>query len=104
MKKSLLFVIDSLDIAGAEKSLVTSLNLLDYSRYEVDLQLFAYGNMLEKLIPEEVNVLKPFKYTQFTEMSLGKAFIHTIRTLQFSMLSSRMKYSFQIRKRKRSNA
>ena len=43
MKKRLLFVIESLVCAGAEKSLVTLLNLLDYSKYEVDLQLFSYG-------------------------------------------------------------
>ena len=42
-KKQLLFVIDSLTIGGAEKSLVTLLRLIDYSQYDVDLQLFAFG-------------------------------------------------------------
>ena len=35
MKKKLLFVIDSFECAGAEKSLVTLLSLLDYSKYNV---------------------------------------------------------------------
>ena len=41
--KTILFVIDSLHCAGAEKSLITLLSLIDYSKYEVDLQLFGYG-------------------------------------------------------------
>ena len=47
MKKKLLFVIESLTNAGAEKSLVTFLSILDYSKYEVDLQLFSYVGAFE---------------------------------------------------------
>lgn len=39
MKPKILFVLDSLRIGGAEKSLITLLSLLDYEKYEVDLQL-----------------------------------------------------------------
>ena len=45
MKKKICFIIDSLSIGGAEKSLVTLLNLLDYDKYDVDLQLFAGGGL-----------------------------------------------------------
>lgn len=62
MKKRLLFVIDSLACAGAEKSLVTLLRLLDYAKYEVDLQLFAYGGEFEDLLPPEVTLLPPLAY------------------------------------------
>lgn len=103
MKKSLLFVIDSLDIAGAEKSLVTLLNLLDYTKYEVDLQLFSYGNTLEQLVPHDVNILKPFEYTNFTNLNLKSAFVHTVTTSKYKMFSSRLKYSFNIRKGKCGN-
>ena len=34
VKKKIIFVIDSLNCAGAEKSLTTLLSLLDYSKYE----------------------------------------------------------------------
>lgn len=57
MKKKLLFVIESLTLGGAEKSLVTLLNLLDYTAYEVDLLLFAQGGPFQALLPEEVNLL-----------------------------------------------
>jgi len=69
-KKRLLLAIDSLTIGGAEKSLVTLLNLLDYSRYEVDLQLFAYGGAFTQFLPNEVNLLPPLSYTQFLNKPL----------------------------------
>ena len=90
--KNLLFVIDSLCIGGAEKSLITLLSLLDYSRYKVDLQLFSYGGVLEQFLPDEVNVLPPLNYTNFLSQPIWKQLCHP------SMLFARLKYSFQIRK------
>jgi glycosyltransferase involved in cell wall biosynthesis len=104
MKKQLLFVIDSLDCAGAEKSLVTLLSLLDYSRFSVDLMLFGHGGVLEELIPKEVNILNPLKYTEFAALDLKKALKCSVGNLDFKMFSSRMKYSLGIRKNKYSNA
>lgn len=57
MKKKLLFVMESLGIGGAEKSLVTLLSLLDYSKYDVDLFLFNQKGEFLDLIPKEVNLL-----------------------------------------------
>jgi glycosyltransferase involved in cell wall biosynthesis len=104
MKKNLLFVIDSLECAGAEKSLVTLLNLLDYSKFDVDLVLFAHGGLLEELVPYEVNVLNPFQYTEFTRLGLKDALIQSLKDSKFLMLYSRIKYSTSIRKKKYSNA
>ncbi|WP_130858646.1 glycosyltransferase [Gracilibacillus phocaeensis] len=97
MKKKLLFVIDSLDVAGAEKSLVTLLNLLDYHQYEVDLQLFAYGNPLEQLVPEQVHLLKPLSYTSFAGKHWTSALMQSMTTTDYTMLISRVRYSYQIR-------
>ncbi|MCM3568226.1 glycosyltransferase [Neobacillus mesonae] len=104
MKKNLLFVIDSLDCAGAEKSLVTLLSLLDYSKFSVDLMLFGHGGVLEELVPKEVNILKPLKYTDYASLPLAYAFKNSITHFNLKMLSSRMKYSVRIRKRECSNA
>lgn len=57
MKKNLLFVIDSLIGAGAEKSLVTLLYLLDYPIY-CD---FCTSNNTRRIIPKEVDILPPSK-------------------------------------------
>lgn len=91
-KKRLFFVIDSLGVGGAEKSLVTLLNLLDYSRYEVDLQLFAYGGVFERFLPKEVNVLPPLDYDSFLKKPFLKQVSHP------RMFWARLKYSFMARK------
>ena len=102
--KTILFVIDSLHCAGAEKSLITLLSLIDYSKYEVDLQLFGYGGALERLLPKEVNLLKPLKYTSFCELSIKSAFKESIKRFNKKMISARLKFTVAIRKEKYSNA
>lgn len=55
--KKILFVINSLGLGGAEKSLTSLLNTFDYSKYSVDLLMFCKEGMFLKLLPAEVNVL-----------------------------------------------
>jgi len=104
MRKNILFVIDSLECAGAEKSLVTLLSLLDYSKFKVDLMLFTHGKMLEEFVPQEVKILNPLEYTDFTLLNLKEAFLHSSRNLNFKMLSARLKYSIKIRMNKYNSA
>ncbi|MGG3912313.1 glycosyltransferase [Rossellomorea vietnamensis] len=104
MKKSLLFVIDSLDCAGAEKSLVTLLSLMDYSKFTVDLMLFSHGCILEKLVPEQVNILKPLNYSTFSKKPINQSFKESMSKMDFKMFSSRMKYSTAIRLKKYRNS
>lgn len=104
MKKKILFSIDSLHCAGAEKSLVTLLSLIDYSKYEVDLQLFGYGGALEELLPKEVNLLEPLKYTSFCDLSFKVAITESIKSLNFAKLLARLKFTLSIRKAKYTNA
>ena len=91
-KKQLLFVIDSLTIGGAEKSLVTLLRLIDYSQYDVDLQLFAFGGEFEQFLPPGVNVLPPLEYTDFLASPIWK------QLLKPRMLWARLNYSLGIRR------
>ena len=91
-KKRILFVIDSLGVGGAEKSLVTLLNLLDYSRYEVDLQLFSYGGIFEQFLPKEVHVLPALDYDAFLKKSILQ------QLLQPKKLRTRLHYSLLIRR------
>lgn len=100
MKKEILFVIDSLECAGAEKSLVTLLSLLDYSKLSVDLMLFAHGRVLEELVPKEVNILKPLEYTKFTRLSLKEATLTSITNSDYKMIAARLSYSLRIRREK----
>jgi glycosyltransferase involved in cell wall biosynthesis len=104
MKKNLLFVIDSLDCAGAEKSLVTLLSLLDYTKYSVDLMLFGHGGVFEELVPKEVNILKPLDYTTFSTLNLKKAFFYSLKNFKFNFLVARANYSFRIRQKQYENS
>lgn len=57
-RKKILFVIESLQLGGGEKSLVTLLHNLDYEQLEVDLLLFNRGGIFEKFLPEQVRILE----------------------------------------------
>lgn len=57
MKKKVLFVINSLGLGGAEKSLTSLLNAMDFDRYSVDLLMFNPGGMFMKLLPKQVNIV-----------------------------------------------
>lgn len=93
MKIKILFAIDSLNLGGAEKSLITLLNLLDYSKVDVDLQLFAYGGEFEKFLPKEVNILKPIKYFEYCKIS----YISMKKYFNILSLFSQVTYSMKIR-------
>lgn len=97
MKKRLLFVIESLVCAGAEKSLVTLLRLLDYTKYEVDLQLFAYGGEFEELLPPEVNLLPALPYFTYASQPLGTLIKGCGKAETRRALVSRLRYSAALR-------
>lgn len=79
MKKKLLFVIDSLNIGGAEKSIVSLLNLIDYSKYEIDFLLFKKDGDLRKYVPNQVNMLpipEYFQYISNEKVSVNKGILY----------------------------
>ncbi|MCF6168483.1 glycosyltransferase [Lutibacter sp.] len=55
--KKIVFVIESLSLGGAEKSLVTLLQNLDYSQYNVDLITFKKKGFFREFVPKEVNCI-----------------------------------------------
>ena len=58
MKKQILFVIDSLNCGGAERSLVSLLPLLDYDKMEVDLLIASCGGIFERNLPQSVCIIE----------------------------------------------
>ncbi|MBQ8783402.1 MAG: glycosyltransferase [Clostridia bacterium] len=57
MKKKILFIIPNLKSGGAEKSLVTLLQLFDYDKYEVSLFLFREEGLFLNSVPPEIKIL-----------------------------------------------
>jgi len=58
LKKRLLFVIPTLRMGGAERSIVALLKSLDEEKVEADLFLFEGGGVLQKEVPAWVNIIE----------------------------------------------
>src|SRR5690554_6054311 len=97
-KKKILFVNESLTLAGGEKSLIALLNNLDPELYEIDLQLFRYGGELDVFIPDYVNILPVFPYTIYASTSWKHNFMAAMRGKNWQFLRSKLSYSISIRK------
>ena len=79
MKKNVLFIMNKLVCGGAEKSLISLLEEIDYSRYNVDLFLFKHEGMFLRKLPEEVNLLPEPKNYKFFDMPVKKSMIKLIK-------------------------
>lgn len=78
--KKLLFVINSLTIGGSEKSLVSLLNLIDFSKYNVDLLMLKTGEGFDKYIPEKVDILPiPRYYAYLNDRKLNISLMKKIK-------------------------
>lgn len=66
MKKKVLISMYSLNIGGAERSLIGLLESLDYEQYDIDLFLYRHEGEFLRYIPKKVNLLPSIKeYTTF---------------------------------------
>lgn len=74
MKKKILFVAYSLTGGGAEKALVNLLNMLDYSHYDVTLQLIENRGINLEYLPGQVKLRPALKETTWL-LNSGKSFI-----------------------------
>lgn len=98
-KIRLLFVINNLNVGGSEKALISLLNNLDYSKFEVDLQLFKHVGMFLNDLPAEVNLLPvPTNYWYF-----DSSFTNALKTLKPKIIFNRYKFT-KIRKKAKSAA
>lgn len=93
MKKSILFVINSMGCGGAEKSLLSLLSLLDYAKYDVTLQMFHRGGMFEELLPQEVHIREDLDYTVFC----GKNPLMQLLSFDLRRINARVRTSLFLR-------
>lgn len=93
MKKNILFIIPSLGAGGGQKSLVNLLNIIDYSKYNVDIFLLNHEGLFMKFIPCNVNILcKPDNLTIFS-MKLYKAIFKFLCSGKIKLFYSRVMFS-----------
>lgn len=76
--KKVLFIIDSLDCGGAERSLVSLFPVLDYSQIEASLSIVRRGGVFEKFLPPQVRLVpfpEPGRFGRFLSDSLFSALL-----------------------------
>ncbi|AWD67020.1 glycosyltransferase [Priestia aryabhattai] len=94
MKKNLLFVMNNLSCGGAEKALISLLETIDYSKFNVDLFLFKHEGLFFSKIPKQVNLLKePYEY-KYYDMPIKRAIISCIKKGRLNIALSRLKAGF----------
>ncbi len=93
MKKKLLFIMPALGSGGAEKALITLLNLFDYSRYDVDLFLFRRQGLFLPNVPEQVNIIDGGNDYALFDGSASACIKANVKKLKFSSAANRIKYA-----------
>lgn len=97
-KQRLLFVMNNLHCGGAEKALVSLLQTIDYTRFEVDLLLFRKEGLFLNQVPATVTILEaPQSYAYFDGSfirSLGTAFFK----LRWDIIWNRIGFTRQYKK------
>ncbi|MFE5321196.1 glycosyltransferase [Paenibacillus sp. NPDC056579] len=79
MKKQLLFVMNNLTCGGAEKALISLLQTIDYSAYDVDLMLLRHKGMFMSSIPDQVRLLPEPDGYPYYDMPIKQAVIDCVK-------------------------
>ena len=96
-KKKILFVNYSLHSGGIEKSLVTLLNLFDYSKYSVNLQLFVHEGLFLKNVPSKVKLLPALLPKEY-KLNIRQAFTALLQKGMFKTAFCRLMVTLVSRK------
>ncbi|MGO4345800.1 glycosyltransferase [Paenibacillus sp. MCAF9] len=90
MKKKLLFIMNNLNCGGAEKSLLSLLQTIDYSKYDVDLFLFKHEGIFMSKLPKQVNMLEEPHHYRYFDMSIKTAIMDCLKHGKFSVALFRL--------------
>lgn len=90
MKTKLLFIMNNLNCGGAEKSLLSLLQTVDYSSYDVDLYLFKHEGIFLNQLPAQVKVLDEPPLYRYFDMSMKNAVLDCLRKGRVVLALSRI--------------
>lgn len=88
--KDILFVIPTLRMGGAEKSLVSLLKALDPNRVNVDLLLFEAGGVLQSEVPGWVNIMEADPVTRGMTLEMRYYFKELVKAGKIAAAASRL--------------
>ncbi len=85
---------NNLTCGGAEKALISLLETIDYSKYNVDLYLFKHEGLFLTKVPSQVNLLNEPMYFKYFDMSFKKATLESVKMGKFVLTLSRMQAGY----------
>ncbi|AJD92707.1 capsular polysaccharide biosynthesis protein [Jeotgalibacillus malaysiensis] len=93
MKKLLIATYD-LEIGGVERSLISLLEKLDYSRFHVDLLLYRHQGEFLTMLPESVTLLEENRYYRTFRMSIKETAVNGQLKLAVARTFAKLRASF----------
>ena len=91
-KKEILFVMNNLNVGGAEKALVSLLQVFNYEKYNVDLLLFKKEGLFLSQIPPEVNILKEPRNYRYFDMPFFQVLSENFFNLKWNVIWQRIQF------------
>lgn len=99
-KKDILFIMNNLQAGGAEKALVSLLQVMDYSVYHVDLLLFKKDGVFLDKIPTQVTLLEAPEGYNYFDMPIVSAVSQCMKKGKFRTLINRILAVFVLKTEK----
>lgn len=99
-KKDILFVMNNLNVGGAEKALVSLLQVFDYTKYNVDLLLFKKEGLFLKQVPEQVNILQEPENWKYFDMPFTQVLKENFSPFRWDIVLQRLRYNIATRRAK----
>ena len=99
MKKKILFIIPNLKSGGAEKSLVTLLQLFDYDRYDVSLFLFRKEGLFLGCVPPQVRIFTAGENHELFDGDAKTAIKAFIKKGRLNLAAARVLYAHSLKEK-----
>lgn len=93
-KKQILFIMNNLQCGGAEKALVSLLQTIDYSLYDVDLFLLKKEGLFLDQVPQEVHIIDYQSKLYLFDMPIKKALIECVKKIDIKSFVIRVLSGF----------
>lgn len=100
MKKRIFIAMHYMELGGAETSLIGLLHSFDYSKYEVDLFLYAHRGELMKFIPKDVNLLPEIRKYALLEVPLILVLKKGYLDILFARLLAKFRFKRYLKRKK----
>ncbi|UJF28774.1 glycosyltransferase [Kaistella sp. 97-N-M2] len=101
-KKDILFVMNNLNVGGAEKALISLLQIFDYEKYAVDLLLFKKEGLFLNQLPSEVTLLEAPKNLRYFDMPFLQILKENVLQGNWNVIYRRIQFKRQCKKAKNS--